>query len=255
MVVLKSDAEIALMREAGRIVALTLATVAAEVRPGVALRDLDGLAAETIAAAGAKSSFHGYHPSWAPTPYAGALCLSVNEAIVHGVPDKRRLVEGDLLSIDCGAHIDGYHGDAAVTVGVGRLDAAAQRLSDTTARALRAGIAAAVPGAKMGDISAAVESVAREAGYGLPDGYGGHGIGTAMHEDPSVPNTGRAGRGMKLREGLVLAIEPMLIEGGTDDSRILRDGWTVVTADGSRAAHFEHSIAITADGPVILTQL
>jgi methionyl aminopeptidase len=253
MVVLKSAAEIAVMREAGRIVAATLAAVAAHARPGVALLELDELAADTIAAAGAKSSFRGYRPSWAPTPYPGVSCLSVNDAIVHGIPDGRTLADGDLLSIDFGAHIDGYHGDAAVTVAVGSMDPAAQRLSETAEAALQAGIAAAVPGGRLGDISAAIEAIARGEGYGLPDGYGGHGIGTAMHEDPSVPNSGRAGRGLRLREGLVLAIEPMLIEGGEDDSRILRDGWTVVTADGSRAAHFEHSVAITAAGPVVLT--
>jgi methionyl aminopeptidase len=253
MVVLKSAAEIAAMRQAGRVVAGTLAAVAAAVAPGVRLIELDELAAATIAAAGAKPSFLGYRPSWAPVPYPGVLCLSVNEAIVHGIPDRRALAPGDLLSIDCGAHVDGYHGDAAITVPVGEIDAAAQRLSDTTSRALRAGIAAAGPGGRMGDISSAIETVARSAGYGLPDGYGGHGIGTAMHEDPSVPNSGRARRGVPLREGLVLAIEPMLIESGSDRSRTRRDGWTVETRDGSRAAHFEHSVAITADGPVILT--
>jgi methionyl aminopeptidase len=255
MVTLKTPAELAVMREAGRVVARTLAAVAAAARPGARLADLDALAAETIAAHGAKPSFLGYHPAWAPTPYPAVLCLSVNEAIVHGIPDRRALREGDLLSIDCGAYIDGYHGDAALTIAIGEVDDAARRLAATAGAALAAGIAAAQPGARVGDISHAVETVARAAGYGLPRGLGGHGVGTAMHEDPSVPNTGRAGRGLPLREGLVLAIEPMLLEGGRDAHRVRPDGWTVVTADGSRAAHAEHTIAVTAGGPVVLTEL
>jgi methionyl aminopeptidase len=253
MVVLRTAAEIATLREAGRVVATTLAAVAAAARPGVRLVDLDALAAESIAAAGAKPSFLGYRPRWAPTPYPGVLCLSVNEAIVHGIPNRRALADGDLLSIDCGASIDGYHGDAAISIAVGALDAAGHRLIDTTVRALAAGIAAAVPGGRIGDISHAVESVARGGGYGLPPGWGGHGVGTAMHEEPDVPNAGRPGRGLVLREGLVIAIEPMLIESGGDGRRTAGDGWTIVTADGSRAAHAEHTIAVTADGPVILT--
>jgi methionyl aminopeptidase len=255
MVVLRTAAEIATLREAGRIVATTLTAVAEAAKPGVRLVDLDALAAETIAAAGAKPSFLGYHPSWSPTPYPGVLCLSVNDAIVHGLPDRRVLVEGDLLSIDCGAYIDGYHGDAAISIGVGGLDDAGGRLIDTTVGALQAGIAAAVAGGKIGDISHAVETVARGAGFGLPPMLGGHGVGTAMHEEPHVANTGRPGRGLVLREGLVIAIEPMLIESGRDGRHTLPDGWTVVTSDGSRAAHAEHTIAITADGPVILTAL
>jgi methionyl aminopeptidase len=253
VVVLRSAAEIETLREAGRVVATTLAAVAAAAKPGVRLLDLDGLAAEVIAEAGAKPSFLGYQPGWAPVPYPGVLCLSLNEAIVHGIPDRRVLVDGDLLSIDCGAYIDGYHGDAALTIGVGTLDHDGRRLIETTARALAAGIAAARPGARLGDIGHAVESLARPAGYGLPPSLGGHGVGTAMHEDPHVSNTGRPGRGFPLREGLVIAIEPMLIESGRDGRHTLPDGWTVVTSDGSRAAHFEHTIAITADGPVILT--
>jgi methionyl aminopeptidase len=158
-----------------------------------------------------------------------------------------------VLSIDCGAYIDGYHGDAALTIGIGAVDDAGRRLIDTTERALQAGIGAAQPGGRLGDISHAVESVARGGGYGLPPQLGGHGVGTAMHEDPHVPNTGRAGRGLVLREGLVIAIEPMLIESGRDDRHTAADGWTIVTSDSSRAAHAEHTIAITDDGPVILT--
>jgi methionyl aminopeptidase len=251
--VLRGAAEIQTLREAGRVVARTLAAVAATAGPGQRLADLDTMAADLIADAGAQPSFLGYHPRWAPRPFPGVLCLSVNEAIVHGIPDRRVLADGDLLSIDCGASLDGYHGDAAVTVAIGTVDVAAARLIETTAQALDAGIAAARPGARLGDVSHAVQSVARAGRYGLPHDLGGHGVGTAMHEDPHVPNTGRAGRGPVLREGLVIAIEPMLIEGGGDARRVLPDGWTIVTGDGSRAAHFEHTIVVTADGPVILT--
>jgi len=253
MVELKSAAEIAVMREAGRVVAQTLAAVAGAAAAGVRLSELDELAAEMIARAGAKPSFLGYQPDWAPTPFPAVLCLSVNDAIVHGIPGKTRLHDGDLLSIDCGASIDGYHGDAALTVAIGQIDDAARRLCETTEAALAAGIAQATIGARVGDISHAIETVAREAGYGLPSGLGGHGIGSSMHQDPGVPNTGRPGRGLVLREGLVLAIEPMLTEGGGDRCRVDADGWTVLTVDGKRAAHFEHSVAITEDGPVVLT--
>jgi methionyl aminopeptidase len=253
MVVLKSAQEIATMREAGRVVAGILAAVSQRAVAGARLVDLDRYAADLMAAAHARPSFLDYHPAWAPRPYPGVLCLSVNEAVVHGIPDERELADGDLLSIDCGASIDGYHADAAVTVGIGTIDAEALRLKETTEAALAAGIAAAHVGARLGDISNAVEVVARRAGYGLPRGLGGHGIGTAMHEDPHIPNTGRPHRGLPLREGLVVAIEPMLLEGGRDHGRTLADGWTVVTSDGSRAAHAEHTVAITAHGPVVLT--
>ncbi|MGY0236773.1 type I methionyl aminopeptidase [Longispora urticae] len=253
MVTLKTENELATMREAGRVVARTLAAVADAARPGTTLLELDALAADLISSLGAGSSFRGYRPAWAPTPYPGVLCLSVNDVVVHGIPDGRVLREGDLLSVDCGAYVDGLHGDAAVTVAVGAVDEAAERLSRTTAEALAAGIAQARPGNRLGDISHAVQRVARAAGYGQADGMGGHGIGWKMHEAPDVPNEGRPGRGMPLRAGLVLAIEPMLIEGGGDDHRTLDDGWTVATLDGSRAAHWEHTVAITEAGPVILT--
>jgi methionyl aminopeptidase len=262
MVVFKSAAELATMREAGRVVASTLATVAAAAAPGVSPVDLDRLAADHIAAAGAKPSFLGYQPRWAPVPYPAVLCLSVNDEIVHGIPGRRKLRAGDLLSIDCGAYIDGYHGDAAITVEVGAAEEAgpldpatgsARRLSADTRRALDAGIAAARPGARIGDISAAIAAIGRAAGYGIPEGLGGHGIGTAMHEDPSVPNSGRAGRGLLLQEGLVIAIEPQFTAGGSDAYRVRPDGWTLVTIDGSLAAHWEHTVAITADGPEVLT--
>jgi len=253
VITFKSPSEIATMREAGRVVARTLAAVAEAVKPGVPLKELDELAADVIATSGARPSFLGYRPSWARTAYPGVLCLSVNEAVVHGIPDQRVLREGDLLSIDCGAYVEGLHGDAAITVGVGEIDDRARHLNDLTREALDAGIAAATPGGRLGDISHAVETVARGAGYGLPPNLGGHGIGTSMHEDPHLANTGKPGRGLRLREGLVLAIEPMLIESGRHRCRTARDGWTVVTADGSRAAHWEHTVAITSAGPVVLT--
>jgi methionyl aminopeptidase len=251
MVTLKNQAELDRMREAGRIVGVALRRVADAVEPGVALAELDAIAAACIREHGARSSFLDYHPRSAPTPYPATLCLSVNDVVVHGIPDERTVKEGDILSIDCGAEIDGYHGDAAVTVPVGQVDDAAHRLMTTTREALSAAIGTAVPGARLGDVSHAVERTARP--YGLLEGCGGHGIGTAMHEDPHVPNTGRPGRGMRLREGLVIAIEPMLIEGGGDAGRTLADGWSIATADGSRAAHFEHTVAVTADGPLVLT--
>ena len=253
MVALKSPAELAIMRKAGRVVARVLEAVRAAAKPGVTLAELDALASELMTSLGATSSFRGYHPRWAPKPYPGVLCLSVNEVIVHGIPNGRVLREGDLLSVDFGAQVNGYHGDAAITVPIGEIDSATQRLSDATAEALAAGIKAAKVGNRLGDVCHAVEVVGRAHGYGIPDGLGGHGVGRAMHEEPSVPNTGRPGRGMKLRAGLVLAIEPMFSAGGRDDYGVLDDGWTVATTDGSRAAHFEHTIAITVNGPEILT--
>jgi methionyl aminopeptidase len=253
MVAYKTPRELAIMREAGRVVARTLERVAEAAGPGVPLAELDAIGARTIKELDAKPSFLHYHPTWAPMPYPGTLCLSVNEVVVHGIPDGRTLNPGDILSIDCGAVVGGFHGDAAITIPIGTVDAAATRLMDFTRQALNKGIEAAVTGNRIGDISHTVESIARAAGYGILHGCTGHGIGTAMHEEPTVPNTGRPRRGLRLREGLTIAIEPMLIEGGHDGGRNLRDGWAIATADRSRAAHFEHSIAITADGPIILT--
>jgi methionyl aminopeptidase len=253
MITLKSPAQLQRMREAGRVVAHTLQQVTEAARPGVSLAELDAVGAASIRTAKARPSFLQYHPTFAPRPFPAVLCLSVNDVIVHGIPDKRVLREGDILSIDCGAELDGYHGDAAVTLPIGLVDTAAKNLIATTQQALQAGINAAVIGCRLGDISHAIQTVGRHAGYGIPNGFGGHGVGTAMHEDPHLPNTGRPGRGLRLREGLVVAIEPMFLEGGHDGHRMLADGWAVATADGSRAAHFEHTIAITADGPVILT--
>ncbi|MEV6902319.1 type I methionyl aminopeptidase [Amycolatopsis sp. NPDC051372] len=253
MVELKTATELAVMREAGRVVAQALAAVREAADIGVSLAGLDAVAAQVMADAGAKPSFLGYHPNWAPTPYPGVICASVNDAIVHGIPGRYRLRDGDLLSIDCGASIDGWHGDAAVSFVVGAADPADLALIAATEKALAAGIAAAQPGAKMGDISAAIASIGRAPGYGVTEDHGGHGIGRAMHEDPPVPNDGRPGRGLRLRPGLVLALEPMFTRGGLDDYRHADDGWTVHTTDGTRASHSEHTVAITEAGQVVLT--
>jgi methionyl aminopeptidase len=248
VIVRKSPEEVDRMRRAGRLVGATLSVVAAAVRPGVTLLELDRLADRTIRAGGGVPSFLGYHG------FPATLCLSPNDRVVHGIPDGYVLRAGDILSIDCGAIVDGYHGDAAVTVPVGTVDAAAERLIATTERAMWAGIAQARAGRRLTDIGHAVEQVASAPGYGVVREYVGHGIGTSMHEEPQVPNYGRPGRGLRLDVGLVLAIEPMVNEGGAE-TEVLDDGWTVVTRDGSRSAHFEHTVAITPAGPEVLTLL
>ncbi|MFI7020924.1 type I methionyl aminopeptidase [Streptomyces sp. NPDC050164] len=253
MVELKTDASIDAMYEAGQVVAraLTAAQKAADV--GVSLLELDEVAHDVLREAGATSPFLGYRPSFAPTPFPAVLCVSVNDAIVHGVPGRYRLRDGDLVSIDFGAELGGWVGDSALSFVVGTPRRADLRLIETAERALAAGIDAAVVGNRIGDIAHAIGTVCRAAGYGIPDGFGGHGIGRRMHEDPSVPNEGRPGRGMRLRHGMVLAIEPMVIAGGTDGFHAALDGWTLKTDDGSRAAHAEHTVAITESGPRILT--
>ena len=245
---IKTPEQITAMRKAGLVVARTLGVLAAAVRPGVTSADLDALAEAEIRAAGAIPSFQGYHG------YPATICASVNQEIVHGIPSPRRsLREGDIISIDCGAIVGGWHGDAAVTVGVGAISAADAALLEACETALWRGLAQARAGGRLGDISHAVEtSVARSGRYGVVEEYTGHGIGSAMHMDPPVPNYGRAGRGPRLRPGMALAIEPMVMLGGAE-TVLLDDGWTVVTADGSRAAHFEHTVAITVDGPWVLT--
>jgi methionyl aminopeptidase len=253
MVEIKTDAAMDAMREAGRVVARALETTRAAARPGVSLRELDEVARQVIREAGAKPTFLDYHPPFAPVPYPAVICASVNDAIVHGIPGGYRLRDGDLLSIDCGAELDGWTGDSAISFTIGPPSAADQRLIDTARDALAAGIAAARPGSRIGDIAHAVGRTGRAAGYGIPQGFGGHGIGRRMHEAPDVPNEGRPGRGFPLRHGLVLAIEPMLLAGGLDGYHCAPDGWTLRTDDGSRAAHVEHTVAITDDGPRVLT--
>lgn len=255
MVELKTDTELAAMREAGRVVATALAAVREQAVPGVSLLELDALAAEVINSAGARSSFLHYHPRFAPTPFPGYLCTSVNEVIVHGIPDGYRLRDGDLVSIDCGAHLDGFHGDSAISFTIGPPTAEDATLIKDAEAALDAAIGALRVGGKLGDVSAAVGKIGRGAGYGIPQGFGGHGVGRAMHEDPSVPNEGIPGRGLPLRPGLVIAIEPMFMSGGDDRFITAHDGWALITADRSRAAHVEHTVAVTESGPLILTAL
>ena len=253
MVELKSPAEIDAMRAAGQVVARALAAVRERAAPGVTLRELDEVARAILAGAGATSPFLGYQPSFAHSPFPAVICTSVNDAALHGIPGAYRLRDGDLLSVDCGATLNGWTGDAAISFTVGRPRPSDARLIETAEAALAAGISAAVPGGRLGDISAAIGAVARSAGYGLHTDFGGHGVGHTMHESPSVPNDGRAGRGLRLIPGLVIAIEPWFMAGGHDSYRVDQDGWTLRSGDGSRAAHVEHTVAITEDGPRILT--
>ena len=244
----KGPQEIAAMREAGKVVAAAIEATREAVRPGVTTRELDAVAEKVIRDAGAVPSFLGYHG------FPATLCLSVNEEVVHGIPGDRVIRDGDVVSIDCGAIVRGWHGDAAITVCVGDVPEAVRRMVDVCEESLRRGIAAARDGGRLSDIGAAVESYVRPFGYGLLDDYTGHGIGRSLHEDPPVPNVAPKGpgRGLKLQTGLVVAIEPMVTL-GSPRVDVLEDDWTVVTRDGRPAAHFEHTVAITDDGPVVLT--
>jgi methionyl aminopeptidase len=242
----KTRDQIAVMRRAGRVVAeMHEACVRAAV-PGARTDDLDRAARDVLERRSARSNFLGYHG------FPAVACISPNEVVVHGIPGDRRLTDGDIVSIDCGAIVDGWHADAAITVPVGTVDDESRQLLDVTRQSLEAGIEAMRDGNRLGDIGAAIEGVVAGAGLSVVREYTGHGIGTAMHEDPAVPNVGPAGRGLRLREGMVLAVEPM-VNAGRPSTRTLADGWTVVTADGRRSAHFEHTIAITGNGPEVLT--
>jgi methionyl aminopeptidase len=243
----RTSAEIAVMRRAGRVVAEMHDRIRAAVRPGVSTGDLDRIGRQVLADRDATSNFLGYHG------FPGVICASPNAMIVHGIPsDDVVLEDGDLIAIDCGAVIDGWHGDAAFTMGVGEISDDAARLIQITEASLDAAIATTLAGHRLGDIGHAVESTATAAGLGVVEGYTGHAIGRAMHEAPNVPNQGDPGTGVKLRVGNVLAIEPMLVLGEID-TETLDDGWSVVTADGSWSAHAEHTVAITSDGPQVLT--
>ncbi len=236
------------MRKAGRVVAEMHACIREAIKPGVTTRRLDEIAREVIERRGARSNFLGYgYP-----PFPGVICASVNDTVVHGIPGDQRLREGDIVSIDCGAVVQGWHGDAAFTTGVGAISQEAQRLIDVTEESLRAGIEQMMDGNRIGDIGHAVQTVVERAGFSVVRDYVGHAIGTAMHEKPEVPNYGRRGTGPKLRVGNVFAVEPM-VTAGRPETKLARDGWTVTTADGSLAAHAEHTIAITDHGPEILT--
>ena len=249
-VTVKTPEQVQLMRAAGLVVARTLERVVAAVRPGVTTGELDRIAEESIRGEGAVPSFLGYHG------FPGSICASAGAQVVHGVPGDRVLEDGELLSVDCGAILAGWHGDAAVTVAVGECAPELLALSAVTEQALWAGIAAVRPGGRLSDVGHAVETVVRPHGYGLLEDYTGHGIGTAMHEPPYVPNLAPdgPGRGMVLVPGIVLAVEPMAALGAPDVAE-LDDGWTVVTTDGAQAAHWEHTVAVTPDGPWVLTAL
>src|SRR5512132_352883 len=241
------------MRAAGRVVATALAAVRERAAVGVTLRELDAVARDVLSAAGARSTFLDYQPRFAPVPFPATLCTSVNDAALHGIPTAYRLRDGDVLSVDFGAELDGWAADAAQTVIVGTARPEDVRLVETTRAALDAGIAAAQPGNRVVTAATEIGAVARAAGYGVNTDFGGHGIGRRMHEEPSVPNDGRRGRGLPLRAGLVVAIEPWFLAGGSSAYRIDEDGWTLRSADGSRAAHQEHTVAITPGGPRVLT--
>lgn len=248
MIILKTPQEIALIERASRVVALTIALLREQVKPGVTTADLDRLAEEFITGEGAVPAFKGYRG------YPATLCTSVNEEVVHGIPSsRRRLEEGDIIGIDVGAIVEGYYGDAAVTLPVGRISDEAARLIRVTEASLAAGLAQVRAGNRLSDISHAVQTVAEDAGYSVVTDFVGHGIGRNLHEDPQVPNFGKPGEGPRLKEGLVLAIEPMVNVGG-HEVEVLSDRWTVVTRDKSLSAHFEHTIAITPDGPKVLTR-
>jgi len=243
----KNAEQLALMRRAGQVVAEMHDVCIRAAVPGATTFDVDAAAREVLATRGARSNFLGYHG------FPAVVCTSPNDVVVHGIPSAEVVLrEGDILSIDCGAIIEGWHGDAAVTVPIGEVDEESTRLMEVTRRSLEAAIDQVIEGHRLGDVGAAVEGIAERAGFSVVREYVGHGIGTAMHEDPQVPNYGPPGRGMKLKEGHVLAIEPM-VNAGTAETEVLDDGWTVVTVDGRRSAHFEHTIAVTEHGPEVLT--
>ncbi len=247
MVVLKTAAELAAMRDAGRISAQALLVGGEAVKPGVTTAEIDRKIHKFILSQGAKPSFLGYGG------FPGSACISINDEVIHGIPGSRVVQEGDVVSIDVGAFYKGYHGDNAFTFAAGSIAPEVQQLLDATQEGLRRAIAAAVPGARIGDVSWAVQSCVEQFGYGVVKEYVGHGVGKDLHEAPEVPNYGRPGHGTRLVPGMVIAIEPM-INMGTAAVRVLKDKWTVVTQDGKPSAHFEHTIAITDNGPVILTK-
>lgn len=247
---LKTDAEIVVMREAGRINAEALHAAMSIIRPGVTTADLNAAAEEVLEKYGLTSPFKGYPGAY---PYPASICTSINEELVHGIPGKRKLKEGDIVSMDCGTNYKGFVGDSAVTVGVGTISEPAQRLLDVTREALRIGIEQMVPGNHVGDIGAAIQDYVESHGMNVVREYTGHGVGRQMHEGPAVPNYGIPGRGMELRTGMTIALEPMVMLGAYY-TKVLRDEWTVTSRDDSLTAHFEHSVAITENGPFILTE-
>jgi len=250
-IVIKSKHELELMREAGRLNALALKTVREMIKPGVTTAELDAAAEEVIVSHGGIPVFKGYP---GPYPYPGTICASINNELVHGIPGNRTLKEGDIISVDCGAKLHGFVGDAAFTVGVGKISVEAEHLIKITKQALFEGISKMRVGNKTGDVSHAIQTFVESHGYYVTRVYTGHGVGREMHEGPQVPNYGTEGRGVLLREGMTIALEPMVLV-GTPKTKVLEDKWTVASADGSLTAHYEHSIAITKEGPVILTEV
>jgi methionyl aminopeptidase len=248
-IVIKSPQEIAALREAGRINARALDAVRQLIRPGVTTAELDAAAEEVIRKHGASPTFKGYP---GPYPYPASICVSINEQLVHGIPGKRKLQAGDIVSVDCGSTFEGFVGDSAITVGVGEISDQAQRLIGVTEQALYEGIRQMRAGNHVGDVSAAIQTFVEGTGFNVTREYTGHGVGRQMHEGPQVPNYGIAGRGQILRQGMTIALEPMVLV-GTSQTRVLPDKWTVISADGSLTAHWEHSVAITDGEPLILT--
>ncbi|HCE75295.1 MAG TPA: type I methionyl aminopeptidase [Dehalococcoidia bacterium] len=251
-ITIKSSRELDLMREAGRIIAEAKLAVKNALAPGVTSLEMDALAEEIIKKRGAIPSFKGYQPAPHMPPFPASICFSFNEEIVHGIPSERKMREGDIVSVDFGAIVEGYHGDSAFTAGVGSISDTAQRLIDVTSDSLDAGIKMALIGSRLTDISNSIQIYAESKGYSVVKEYVGHGIGRELHEEPQIPNYGSPGRGPLLREGMVLAIEPML-NVGSWKTKVMPDGWTIVTIDGELSAHSEHTVAITSDGPEVLT--
>ncbi|MFA5316396.1 MAG: type I methionyl aminopeptidase [Dehalococcoidales bacterium] len=246
-IIIKSEREIAVMRQSGRIVATVLEKLRKSLRPGLKTRELDEMAADELASLGGQSSFKGYRG------FPAHLCVSINDELVHGIPGERVVQEGDLVSLDFGAIYEGFQGDAAITAGVGKISPEASELMDATEKALEAGIAAARCGARLGDVSAAIQDYAEARNFSIVREYTGHGIGRQMHEEPQIPNFGQPQTGPELKKGMTLALEPMLTVGDWR-TRVGSDGWLVTTADGKLCAHFEHTIAITNGQPEVLTQ-
>jgi len=246
---IKNAEEIAIMREAGRINAEAIAAAVAIIRPGVTTADLNAAAEEVLHKHGCTSPFKNYP---GPYPYPASICASVNEELVHGIPGKRKLREGDIVSLDCGTTYNGFVGDSAVTVGVGEISPQAKRLLEVTEQALKLGIAKMVVGNKLGDVSSTVQQCVEGSGFYITRVYTGHGVGRHMHEGPQLPNYGTPGRGIPLKAGMTIALEPMVLV-GTGDTQVMPDEWTVISADHSLTAHFEHTVAVTENGPLILT--
>jgi methionyl aminopeptidase len=252
MIIIKSPSEIAQMRESGRIVALALQAVREQIAPGVTTAELDAVAEDVIRSHGAVPTFLGYTPHWGQKPFPATITASINEELVHGIPGSRKLREGDIISVDCGATFKGFVGDAAFSAPVGQVSRSARRLMDVTEQALNVGIGMMRSGNRTGDVSSAIQRYVEKHNYSVVREYTGHGVGRAMHEQPQVPNYGTPGRGPQLRPGMTIALEPM-VNLGKSATRVLPDQWTVATRDGKLCAHFEHTVAVTENGPMILT--